>query len=370
MEDICIYDFEFQLLYIASDLISSNWTICYNGVGSFEGVFAAEGELMAVVSQPYLILAQGDKQAIITGWQLEGNTIKIYGKTVNWLLSRNVTLPFKTSEFGIAEDVQSIARYLAAQAFDGALTLGKEAEGFEKTAHFWRNTANDTLQVIIDCLDNDGGGHVLRFDILQQKWVFEVFRGRVLDAEVSADDGTAYDVSYVNDCQDYCGGGWWELRFADAGEWNPATNTPALMDGAEGNYLKSWRVTETGTWQGKSFTKDEYAICTAKDGLIIPAKETSGHWVKIPAQESGIKAWYAVLSGENESEVQTALQKKKWEKSISAKVKELELLPGDSVRVRVVCGSWDFVQTKRVEKINYWYENNNSGMEPVLEEAE
>ena len=88
MEDIRIYDYEFNLLHIEHDIVSCNWTIHENAIGSFEMHFPLTSNLISVIMQNrYLVAVQGKKQAIITGRQVNTEGV-LYGRTCNWLLSR------------------------------------------------------------------------------------------------------------------------------------------------------------------------------------------------------------------------------------------------------------------------------------------
>ena len=68
MKDIRVYDFEFNLLCIMTDVISVSWHILYNDIGTFEGHFRLGDNISNVIlSNTYVVLTQGENQAICTG---------------------------------------------------------------------------------------------------------------------------------------------------------------------------------------------------------------------------------------------------------------------------------------------------------------
>ena len=62
---IRIYDFDYNLLAEADRAFSREWTLRFNGIGSFEGSFDVSGGLCRIFSgNKYLILTDGDKQCV------------------------------------------------------------------------------------------------------------------------------------------------------------------------------------------------------------------------------------------------------------------------------------------------------------------
>ena len=102
MEDLRIYDFDFNLLDIEHRLISSNWTICFNDIGKAEIHLPINADCTKLFFEnKYLFITQGSKQAIVTGKQIGENCV-IYARTPNWILSRRV-LPYFEEREGITE---------------------------------------------------------------------------------------------------------------------------------------------------------------------------------------------------------------------------------------------------------------------------
>lgn len=320
MYDIRIYDFEFNLLHIEPKIISSNWTVKYNGIGSYEGHFDIGGDIVPIaLNNKYIIVVQGDYQAIVTGKRISGNELVLYGKTVNWILSRRVTPNFVSEYFGGDLLVENEARKLVKDAFSDVTSF---VLGDKTKKYFWRNTYNPTSDVVIDCLDNAKLGHNVVFDRKNKQWIFNVLKGTERNILVSVGSKNAYNTEYNEDLQEYYSVRWYEeVRDSD------------------------------------------------EDGNV-----TASEWLKIEkdTDKTGIYCWECIVSEQDESSARSALAKKSRNEQISTKTHDLicgkDYNVGDIVRVRVECGKYRNTQKKRIVGVNLWYENNNIGQEPIFED--
>lgn len=374
MEDIRIYDFDFNLIHLEPYATSSNWELYYNDIGTWEGHFKRSNAIIdAVMSRPYLVAVQGDKQAIITGRRVKED-LALFGRTPNWLLSRRVIKKFKTSVLSLpSKDSETIARWVVSQAFSdvGNFILGGKIN-LTVQRDFWRNTTNPVNEVVRDCLALDGAGHRVRFDPTAKKWVFEVYKGIERPLTISAAYNTAYDTEYTEDIQDYFTSGWYERELEDMGEWDASANSPTLTNNNPSNYGKSYRVSTAGTRFGISFKEGDYIVCVDKSGAWSKSPEPATVWDYISGSKVGIYKWDAVLSGSTESEAKSDLAAKKWIKKIQAKVRSLkygrDYNLGDVVRVQMQAGAWKASYENRIVGVNIWFEQNNLGEQPILED--
>lgn len=336
MDDIRFYDFEFNLLHIEHKIVSVNWTLYFNDIGSFELHLPHSPRLKKLFDNKYTVAVQGNLQAIITGRQCVKNECVFYGKTVNWLLSKRVCLPFKLSETEISHDVESIARYAAEEGFgdlisDGVLTFGErvvaEGELPSDGYNFWRNTANSCSDVIKDCLDDGKLGHELRFDVQSKQWIFSVLPYRENNIILSEANRNAYENTYSSDLQSAAYGGYYEVP---------------------------------------SYTEED------KETGEITEYEAEWKHISAPDAPSGIYYWEEVLSGESASEARTSLKSKKIKEEFTSKVRKLKFnidyMLGDFVRIQT-----DFPEISATNKcqiigVNLWHEHNNEGAEPILQQ--
>ncbi len=291
MRDIRVYDFEFNFLCIMTDVVYSSWRILYNGVGTYEGHFRLRDEVSDIIlMNKYIVITQGDLQAICTG-RIVDNELTVSGRTVNWILTKRVRPPFKTSEiFGEYQDPETILLYCLKKGFteppnidsSGSETTGINAGravsnfviptplGAQKmTTHFWRISANDTETLCADLCLKLNRGHRVVFDVESKCWRFEFIEPKRNEILIAKEAKTAYDFEYRSDIQEEAAGGWY----------------PKYDSEAE----------ENSRW------------CYIKQG-----------------NKSGIYDWDCVLNGTSESEAFAELSKKTDTKNIRARLRNLK----------------------------------------------
>nr|DAZ25996.1 MAG TPA: hypothetical protein [Caudoviricetes sp.] len=332
MEDTRIYDFEFKLLHIENNAVSLNWTLYYNDIGVYEGHFPQSPDLVKTVfGNDYLVVIQGDKQAIITGKQLENGECILYGKTVNWILSRRICRAFKTSEWTTDKDVESIARYVVSQGFEDEIKSGVFALG-EKIGmvapedyYFWRQKPQQCIEIVKGCLDDGNAGHRVTYDITNRQWIFTVYKGCSIYLLVGQGQKNAYNVKYSKDIQNYYTSGIYEQQ--------------------------------SETVEGET-----------------PPDEGQTVWNEIQgdADKQGIYRWQAVLNGNNPSESSSDLKSKKILETATATLYNLEYgkdyMLGDTVKLQLEFNGFRHTVSRRITGVTMWYEANNIGQEPIFKE--
>ncbi len=328
--DIRIYTFAFDFVCIIHKYISSNWTIQYNGIGTWECHMPLDGTAAQIMQYPYLVAIQGDNQAIITGRQANTEFV-LYGRTVNWILSRRVIQNFKTSELGIPQNGADIARWVVSQVFfdvdnftvDNTLKL-------TTSEPFWRNTYNYADEVVADALSRDGAGHRVEFDTAVNVWRFVPFIGNDSGLVVSEDTKNAYQTEYTEDGLNEYNGCYYEVQ-----------------------------LEEDATQAGDN-TEDGDA----------PATE----WREIPSTKTGIYRFIAIASAQNESEAKSDLAKRKRTRDVTAKARRLsygnDYSLGDIVTLKKSAGTWKHTTKARITGVNLAYEHGGYTEQPIFEEVE
>lgn len=321
MNDLRFYDFEFNLLLQTNKFTSASWKIAYNDIGTFEGHFALSSDVLPLVMQnKYLVVKQGDCAAIITCKQA-GTDFAVFGRTCNWLLGKRITPDFDQ----LTGTVEQLTRGFVETAFADVdnFVLGTEI-GLVNEINFWRNTYNPTIDVVKECLANDGAGHAVVFDTQNKQWVYTVLKGQELPLIISESNKNAYDTEITEDCLDYCTGGWYEKQ----------------EEAAEGE------ETPEPVWT--QITNDE--------------------------TKTGIYRWECVLSGSNESEAKSNLAEQKWNNETSVKSRNLicgrDYNLGDIVRVQIQKGQYRTTVKKRITGVNIRYAQGSTGEQPVFEDLE
>lgn len=384
MEDIRFYNFEGQLLAIVHDMVSVNWRICYNDVGTFEAHFNVQSPIVTDIAvEPWLVAVQGNLQAIITGRQM-GKELILYGKTPNWLLCKRGIPPFVTKDVTGEEKVtvSQIASWVFSRAFDSQDPVTEEkpqGEFSEEKIAFWRNTAHQAFEVIRDCADREGAGHRMWLEPKTGIWHFQCYKGGERPLMLSEDNKNAYDTEYTEDVSNLATAGWYGREVVSRGDYNPVTNQPPLTNQSPENFGKYYQITQTGSRFGLTMTQGDFLLCDSQDGSwrVVKGEEIQGLdciWIKYENNQTatGIYRWEEILSAQAESGAEDELNKKKKSQDISLVTRDLEYGKdyelGDVMRVQKSAGGVRFTQKKRVVAVNIWYEQGNSGQQPEFSE--
>ncbi len=147
MKDIRIYDLNFRLLAIEPFYFSFHYTEKLRGIGNFEIHLKKDSDLLKL-SLPCLV-EMGNFHGIATGLQVSSEGI-IYGRTLNFLLSKRICRPFDCSGMDGGEILSAVTeKYLS----DFALCASAEftpPEGFAIAKA-------DTVSSVLTKLCGDGG---------------------------------------------------------------------------------------------------------------------------------------------------------------------------------------------------------------------
>ena len=337
MRDIRIYDFEFNLLCIMTDIISSEWHLLYNGVGTYEGHFRLSDKITDIImANRYIVIVQGDLQAICTG-RIIDNELTVCGRTVNWILSKRVRPPFKTSEiFGNYTDPETILLYCLKKGFTEPPLI--DANGVESSSidnhrvvsnfvipkplgadkldtHFWRVSANDIETLCVDLCNKMDRGHRVIFDVINKCWKFEFICPQKNERLISKESKTAYNFELKDDLQNEANGGWYAKYDSEA------------------------------------------------DG------ESSWHYIK-SEDKSGIYNWDCVLSCSSESEANDELLKKSGQFNIQSQIRNLKFGTdyklGDIVPVYYKYGHISDTQYYIINGVDIKMTIGDSYEEPIL----
>ena len=385
MEDIRVYDFEFHLLHIEHNFISANWSLKYNSIGTFEGHFPLKSGIVPVVmNNRYLVLVQGEKQAIVTGVQAESDFI-IYGRTVNWLLSKRTVAKFKT-EVLTDTKLSTIAEHVLNESFisnENPVNNMELANTFNfDIGRFWRNTRNTAYDVIHDlCVRANHSGHELKFDHKNETWILHLYQGKELQLMVSEANRNANSITFTRDCLDFATDGWYERAMVDKGEWDASNNSPRIdfKTPDTSRMYEYYRVSVDGTQVDRyqkevKYKSGDFILCGA-DGYFNKVTEINPVWERISNSElKGIYRWEEKLTGTTPTEAWDNLAKKKINEDLSAELQKMKYGEdynlGDMVRVQMKCGDSLFTYKKRIAEISVGYENNLKTIQPLFSDDE
>lgn len=327
--DLRFYDYEFNLKKIVPKYISANWTIYYNDVGTAEFHFSPFDPIVPVLMEnPYLVVVQGDLQAIITGKRVTQEDVAVYGRTVNWILSRRVVPAFNAQDLLDAGEISrmdaaQITSYVVRTAFDDIENFSAETTvEFDLMEGFSRENPDQADAVVKECLRECDGGHRVVYDTMNHQWRYEVLKGEGRQLILSETLKNAYDTQYDEDLQQYYSAGWYEK--------------------------------ESEPTQGED--------------------RPDPVWTRIEGDstKTGIYKWETILSGTAQSEARAALTEKKWMKSGAASTRNLiygkDYALGDSVLVLQAIGGTKINTQSRVIGVQFWNDEEGSGERPIFEE--
>lgn len=307
--ELIFYDYEFNPLGRARgiDIYAKE---LYNGIGTFEAEIAMDDPMAAeLMDRDYTAVLWDGLQALVTSVQAaEGEgTLKIYGRTPNWLLSRRACPNFSRR----TGTPFALAHALVDEVWGDCVVVGAGRDLPAEETVFWRNVYNPLSEVVADCLDRAQGGHRLVFDVKKKEWRFETYAGGRRKLMFAPDRRNAADMTYSRSLLDHFNGGF--------------------------------------------YTTDE----------------EGGVWNEIPSDREGIYRWTARLTGSGASSAESELKKKKIENKVDFSARGLlrgrDYELGDIVYGSQLFGKKRMTNELRVTAVERWASFNDSGERPLLE---
>lgn len=327
--NVTLCDYELNELAYTDKIISSDWELKFNDIGTGEIHLNIDNQLLKpLIENKYMIIKQSDCEHDIIGVVVGvtyGDDIAIFCRTLNWFLSKMVTPEdfYADGEHSLHDTVAKEAKIILEKSYGCDIAFGN-AERFTHTPYFWRNTYNLTSDCIKDCLDNDNAGHCVRIDESSGKFYLDILKGTERDYFISLNDGTAGKIEVQKDI----------LDFANAGFYEKSVKTTD----ADGN------ETEETEWT-------EYAP---------------------PDDAADMYRWYALLSGTSVSEAKSSLKEKSEKKEILTELQRLsyetDYALGDFVKVQIENSTIVTTVTQQITSVNLSWSGMGLTETPVLSE--
>lgn len=304
-----VYDFEFNLLFAESGIISSRWVVYYNDIGTFEAHLPITSELTKIVSEnSYLVVKQNGLAAIIVGKEL-GEELVLYGRTCNWLLTKRIVTA--------SEEEKVFAGEKASGLVESAFW---DVENFEVENNIlgdeilFANEQRQAFEAVRDCLNRSGLGHRLVFDEKEEMWRFSILSGGDNGLILSEAHKNTYNTGIRSDI----------LDLATCGLYNRKTD-----DGYESTLISG------------------------------------------DSEMSGIYRWEAKLSGDTETEAANSLDKCCEKNKISMSLNDVfcgrDYSLGDTVRLQIIKGGYRKTEKRRLCGVKICIDANGYREQPILE---
>lgn len=376
--DLRFYDFEFNHIHTQIKSISVVWNLKYRGYGNFEAHFSINSGLGNLIKDyRFLIVCQGDKQAVITSREIIDNEIILYGKEPSYLLSKRVIPKFASRNGRLGTTNGEIAENIIKSAFSDVENFYIENISVMDYAmtDFWRNTAHPLSEIVSDLALKSNVGYKITFDIENKRWVLRFYKGKELELIVSEGNKTAYDVSYSDTLEDYATDVYYLRSYEYMGSWNAAENSPELFDNLPENYGKKYYISSGGSAFGKNFTRGYYLVCNSEDGAFGQAEDGTGFWCLLSSGKGkGIYRWEKTVDGTTDKEAEEDLFKSDFDIDLSLKTRKLyygkDYNLGDCFIVKYENNGLLFSKKVMVYSVRFFEDFEESGERPYFREAE
>ena len=370
MQEVKIFDFDFNL--IASDFkcISFDWEVMYNSIGSFEGVFTLDSPIYdACQNNEFTVCVQGENQGIVTGVRVKGDRIIVSGKSMNYIFEKRICMPFSTYDYGYKMTAAEMACELV-QRYCGDFMEVLPAPVLEEKHNYTRNEPRLMSEVIPVILSRENCGHFVKFDTDNKKWVFGCLLPDYTGFVLSRPDNTLEECDYTRSIDNIAVCGVYKQRMEFKGMWDAEKNKPKLTDNKQSNFGKVYQVEKSGRQFEEDFVEKEFILCKTQDGKWIQGSDFEDFWHKIYTGEAeGALGWECILSSESLSDARAALKSKTINENITSikkGVNQKELKPGDVVEIRLTSGENAVIFTRQIKKVLYHYEWGNCFTKPVF----
>lgn len=313
--DLMFYDLEGNFKGYCNRINSALVNLKYNDIGDTEyHIDIGDPILNTIFDNPFLMVEQDGKYLSIIRTIVENNDIAIYGRTLNFLLSKMVIHPFDE----VQKNIGQLGQYLLSIAKGCKISIGKVA-AFDKVFPFEKKEGyTDLLSVLQEALNLDGGGFSVRFEKTENKFYLDILKGSEKDFIIANEEGYGYDFSKEYNA----------LDFFNAAFYNKASETD----------------------------------------------NTESVWTEIapPESASDIYKWYSVLSATTEADAKAELSEKKIIDTVNISTDGFvfgkDFLLGDIIKVQFSNNDFTFTQKKRVTGITINDDENGHSENPILED--
>lgn len=370
MQEVKIYDFNFNL--IASDFkcVSFDWDVRFNSVGNFEGTFTYDSPIYEACRQnEFTICVQGENQGIVTAVNVKDHKIVISGKSMNYILEKRICLPFTTKDSGGMKSAFSVVCDIVKKHCGDFMTVLTPPEGVADS-HYTRIEPKSVEEVVSDILSGAKGGHFVEFDIKNKRWVFGIRESVEKELVLSEPDKTLSDCDYVRYLSGYASSGVYKQRPVFMGDWQADANTPYLTDNVKENFAKVYRVATEGVCFGERFYAGNYIICKSESGKWQQSDTYEPFWYEAKVKnDTGALLWQTVLSCDDLSEAVEMTELCDIDENVVAIVRGInsgEFKIGDIVKIQLKSGDGIKVFKKQIKRIFYHYEWGNCFVRPTF----
>ena len=379
-EDLRVYDRDFNLLAILSEYISVNWEIKFKefGLGEIE-LERTEKNAQLLTKNKYLFVFCGDVQAIVTGYKI-GETITVFLRTTEWLLTKYVVDEFKVENLPKTEEISTwttsnLIKYILNKYLHPDFNL--EFTGIlndeSDVSEFMLERPETIYSVIKKIMSDIKYGFRFYWDDDKKRFVFLLLLAQENNDILLCDEyKTTYESEYSFDIQEEISGGVYYQKVTDMGKWDAAFNEPFLGE-FKSNYAKYYTVSSDGEQMGMSFEKGDIILCKDKSGKFCIVDRAEPFLARIEPEENGIFSFSGILSAGEEANAKEEIKERKSLDMLTCKTKldyKEDFKLGDIVRVVYFAGDVSYEKKKIINEIHLWDEPDDTGAMPTTVDIE
>ena len=376
-EDLRIFDKDFKLLAILPDCLSVNWEIKFKEFGL--GEIELEKIVQLLTKNKYLFVFCGDIQAIVTGYKIK-DTICVFLRTTEWLLTKYVAEEFKVADFILAEadrnwTISKLTEYILNKYLhpDFNVEFTGLLDDESDVTDFVSERPKSLYSVIRDIISEEKYGFRFFWDEEKKKFVFILLSAEENNDILLCDEyKTAYESEYSFDLQEEVTGGVYYQKVTDMGEWNAALNEP-ILNIVPGNYAKYYTVSYDGVQMGLTLKKGDIILCKDKSGEFCIVDKAEPFLARIDPEENGIFSFSGVLDAGEETSAKEEIKTKKALDMLTCKTKlnyNEDFKLGDIVRVVYFAGDMSYEKKKLINEVHLWDEPDDTGAMPTTVDIE
>ena len=227
MNKLTFYTYEGEYIGETSRIKYSNIILHFNDIGTLQIILSLENPVIKhLLNNRYLLVTFKGKYFVIVDYYVKDDEVEIFGRTLNWFLSKMVVPQFKGSGGSvdvIADQILSLS--LGCKIIKGDFATFTDEQEFDKEEY---TLTSDTLK---ELLELEKAGHEVIFDNGEYK--LNILKGNIRERFISRQDGTLQSVTKEESVIDAVTDGMYKVTNNGSDTWERITR-----DAKEGMY--SW----------------------------------------------------------------------------------------------------------------------------------
>lgn len=266
--DIRFYTGDGKLKHVCGDFLRVTWQTCLKDEGNSEIQLLKGHELLNILEkEPVLIVKYGENQGIVTGFEVKGEYLFIWVKSLLTLLTRRLFMGnFGEEEFLLSGNPLELIRDKILPLAPYITLKGEVLPCTEKTITL--KCGETLLEVSKKLLSGTNVGMKIEFEPKSASYSFSFVYPKEYFIRLSFGNKNLADVSLSKDNTLVKNSGFFILPFYPPEDFDPYADTSLIGDNDPENFLKQYKITQTATLQGHTIYEGQYIYCDTEDGKL------------------------------------------------------------------------------------------------------